>query len=226
MKKYCETESVKEKNKLRCQKWSQENNRQTVYVDKRTILETKKCTNCMVEKDISEFYYRKDRENYHCQCKDCCSESRKNRRDKINQNRRSFYKNNPGARIQRGLQSRLHSLVKNSISSSTTLTKYIGCSYNILLLWLEFQLYDNMTMENYGNVWHIDHCNPCSAYNFNNDSDIKSCFNWKNLRPLKQEKNLAKGSKISTHDIVLQELKSFVFEKNILPDVTKTVTEP
>lgn len=70
-----------------------------------------------------------------------------------------------------------------------------------------------MTMENYGRMWHIDHVMPCSSFDLDN---MKECFNWKNMRPFKKEKNLKKSSKIDKYQIVLQELKAIIFAKPLI----------
>jgi hypothetical protein len=71
-----------------------------------------------------------------------------------------------------------------------------------------------MTFENYGKDWHIDHVKPCSSFDLSNLKEVNECFNWKNLRPYKKEKNLQKSSKINIMDLVLQEIKVQYFLKN------------
>jgi 5-methylcytosine-specific restriction endonuclease McrA len=68
-----------------------------------------------------------------------------------------------------------------------------------------------MTMENYGEVWHIDHTKPISLFNLTKDDEFYQCWNWKNLRPLLKEKNLKKHNKIDIYAEVLQEIKAKVF---------------
>ena len=163
-------------------------------------------------KKIEEFYFDKSRGNYRSNCKECVSKQRKNNRDNI----KKYYKKyrlDPNVRIRAALGCRLSTFITRE---SDTLLKYIGCSYEYLLNWLQFQLFGNMTMENYGRIWHIDHCIPCNNFDLTNEEEIYKCFNWNNLRPLTQEKNCKKGSKIIIVDIVLQELKATVYEKTSL----------
>ena len=46
-----------------------------------------------------------------------------------------------------------------------------------------------------------------------NPEEVIKCFNWKNLRPYKSEKNLQKNSKINIIELVLQEVKVDYFLK-------------
>jgi hypothetical protein len=129
------------------------------------------------------------------------------------------YRQDTSIRIIHALQSRISPLIKG-VYHSCTLAEYLGCSHDYFLQWIQWQLYGPMTMENYGTIWHIDHCNPCDNFNLNLLEDAMSCFNWRNLRPLLQETNLKKHNKVQPRELVLQELKSTVYEKKFpLPDV-------
>lgn len=63
--------------------------------------------------------------------------------------------------------------------------------------------------------WHIDHVKPCSKFDLSDPDQVKECFSWKNLRPLRADKNTKKNSKIILEDIVLQQLKVKCFEKEL-----------
>ncbi len=54
-----------------------------------------------------------------------------------------------------------------------------------------------MTWENYGTVWEIDHKIPTAAFNFERpeDPDFKRCWDLKNLRPLEVRRNRMKSDK-------------------------------
>lgn len=39
---------------------------------------------------------------------------------------------------------------------------------------------ENMSWDNYGKEWHIDHIIPCNAWNFSNEFENK-CWNYRNL---------------------------------------------
>ena len=60
----------------------------------------------------------------------------------------------------------------------------LGCSHSFFKNWIIHQLYGNMTVENYGSVWQIDHCLPITAFNLLDENDMKKCFNWINFRPM------------------------------------------
>ena len=57
-----------------------------------------KCVNCQNDKELSEFYFRKDSNNYRSNCKECVKESRKiygtDNYDKVKESKKEYYYNN------------------------------------------------------------------------------------------------------------------------------------
>ena len=181
----------------------------TNYVDKRTVEETKKCTRCHSTKSVNEFYYDKNRQNYQSNCKECKKNQIQGNRENINQRTKHYYQTNVKARLIRSLRGRLNWIMNKKPASTVDM---LGCSYDYFIRWIEYQLYDGMTLENYGKIWHLDHCKPCASYDMQN---IKECFHWSNIRPLKSEKNFKKSDKVIPYELVLQELKATVYMKTL-----------
>jgi len=77
----------------------------------------------------------------------------------------------------------------------------LGCSPNFCRKWLEFQFTEEMTFNNHGKVWHIDHIVPCSRFDLEDEDEQRRCFNWTNLQPLLKYDNWSKGDKLSKKDI-------------------------
>ena len=89
----------------------------------------------------------------------------------------------------------------------------LGCSHSFFKSWIIHQLYGNMTVENYGTVWQIDHCLAVASFNLLDEIDMKKCFNWVNLRPMYVKDNIIKGDKINIRWYLLQEIKAYQFIK-------------
>jgi hypothetical protein len=53
-----------------------------------------------------------------------------------------------------------------------------------------------MTWENYGSYWHVDHIHPCSLFDFSIEENRNKCFNWTNLTPLEGIENIKKSNKL------------------------------
>ena len=87
----------------------------------------------------------------------------------------------------------------------------LGCSHSFFQRWIIHQLYGNMTIENYGSVWQINHCLAIASFNLLDEKEMKKCFNWINLRPMYVKDNITKGDKIDMRLYLLQEIKSNYF---------------
>lgn len=68
-----------------------------------------------------------------------------------------------------------------------------------LMTHLERRFKPNMSWDNYGKGWHIDHIIPRSAFNYTDPShiDFKRCWALDNLQPLWAKDNLSKKDKLT-----------------------------
>ena len=180
-------------------------------------METKICNKCYKLKPLSDFYFRNDTNAYRNDCKSCKKEAMRNYScsDDGKFKRQEYYKNNINQHIRRSISSRLHSAVKQFRDNEITI-KYLRCSIQHLKSWLEFQFYDEITFENYGKYWHIDHTLPVNCFNFENEIEIMKCFCWINLRPLRADKNIRKSDKVDMREYLFQEIKAIYFIKNYI----------
>lgn len=120
-------------------------------------------------------------------------------------------------RIKRNLRNRLNICIKKNKSTM----EYIGCDLDFLKLWLKSNFTKEMTFENYGSYWHIDHVIPCANFDMTNENDIFNCFRWTNLQPLGASKNMSKNNSINHIEIINHYNKVKLFAKThniILPD--------
>jgi len=133
---------------------------------------------------------------------------------KINDNIK--YHNNPEFKIKKILRSRLNTALKGLNKSFKTI-ELLDCSIDLFKQWLEYQFDVEMSWENQGTYWHIDHVKPCSSFDLTKESEQLICFNWKNLRPLNGIDNIQKRDIYNDiirikHEIML---KSFIMQYKI-----------
>lgn len=102
----------------------------------------------------------------------------------------------PAYKLSLAIRTRTLDVIKGKGYSDKAVT-LLDCSIQDLTLWLSYQFTDDMTMENHGTVWHVDHVIPCSKFNLALQHEREKCFHWSNLQPLKIEHNLQKGNKTS-----------------------------
>ncbi len=75
-------------------------------------------------------------------------------------------------------------------------TELIGCSLNSFIKHLQSQFYENMSFENYGTVWHIDHIIPCNYFDLTIPLQLKACSHYTNLQPLLIKDNSIKSNRL------------------------------
>lgn len=91
--------------------------------------------------------------------------------------------------------------IKKLYKGENKTSNLIGCSRNIFIEWINYQLKPDMNFENYGKIWHMDHVIPCSKFNLLNNFELFKCFNWSNIQPLHSFDNLKKGNRVSLVEI-------------------------
>jgi len=206
--------------------------------DKAVIIPTiqeKTCNTCNLVKKIVFFKSsKKSKDGYFHKCSDCwkprewnaekqkISEKKyveahpdkireKNKKQALNINRR----------IRSSLNKRISQLLKqNSLAKNNRTLQYVGCDFNFIKKWFEFQFQENMNWDNYGK-WQIDHIIPCSSFNLENKDEQYLCFKWTNLSPCWKIDNMKKSDKIIDSLIQIHTNKVEQFLKiNPLPSLS------
>jgi hypothetical protein len=125
----------------------------------------------------------------------------------------------PIEKLKRYVRSRIYGCLRGNKTKHTH--EYLGCSSIEYLKWILFNTTE-FTLENYGQVWHIDHIIPLSKFNFENEQDRLVAFNWRNTMPLLAKENLSKNNKILKPQIEehLKILNKYHLENSIeLPQI-------
>ncbi len=143
--------------------------------------------------------YKKE---YHEKNKDKISEYTKEyhekNKDKINEYQNNRRRTNVTHRLSKYFSTRLYHSLKSG-KANAHWENIVGYTLEELMRHLESKFDCNMTWENYGIYWQIDHIVPVAAFNYITyiDESFKRCWSLKNLQPLKSEINLKKQNQIS-----------------------------
>ncbi len=184
----------------------------------------KQCTKCKQPKDLSAFSVhqeRKDGKSSYCMACEVIRNRvyRSNNGEKVREYHREYskawYRNNPEkskATLKRGrikrlstIQGRLNHAIGTKMSKTLRGEKcfrkweaLIGYDAEQLKRHLEKQFTPEMSWDNYGYYWHIDHKIPIAAFNYTKpeDIDFQKCWNLKNLCPLSATENRIKNDKL------------------------------
>ena len=174
----------------------------------------KKCNNCNETKPYLDFYRsRNNKDGYEYYCKPCKKAHRaknkevdkryyqKNKEERIAY-ARSYQKSNPEKvredhrlymRKRRQdpkwrLKESIMALINFHLKEKTKKTnEYLGCSYKEYSAYLEQQFDENMSWDNYGTYWEIDHTIPLSK---------GGSFHYTNTTPMTISENRSKSNKL------------------------------
>ena len=116
-----------------------------------------------------------------------------NNRDKIRKKERERRATDVNFKLRKNVSRAINrAITKNSNS----ILKYLPYSILELKAHLENQFDNNMTWENYGSYWHIDHIIPQSIFKYNSmeDEAFRNCWALNNLRPLEAKQNMMDGA--------------------------------
>lgn len=132
-------------------------------------------------------------------------EYREKNKDKIREYGRNKLKNDPLFKLAKKLRNRLRDYLKSNRNNFTkkSSSEYLGCSIEECKIYLENQFKEDMTWENHGSVWHIDHIIPLSFAK--TEDQLYLLCHYTNLQPLFVLENLKKNNKIGT-DVCWQKL--------------------
>ncbi|ALR84016.1 putative nuclease [Niemeyer virus] len=134
--------------------------------------------------------------------------------EKSNMRDKNRYATDLNFRMKKILRSRLYKVTKKG-QYSKKMTEYLGIDINIFRQWIEFQFDENMSWENQGSYWHIDHVIPCKSFDLTEEEEISQCFNWENVRPLEGIENDIKNDKILPDEIKKHKKLVLKFKKKI-----------
>lgn len=88
-------------------------------------------------------------------------------------------------------------LKRRKSAKNNKLEMLLGYTISDLMSHLERLFAPEMTWENYGSYWHVDHVKPDSWFDYidSEDEKFKECWALKNLQPLTAKNNYAKGNR-------------------------------
>lgn len=200
--------------KIRHKKWKEKNKNSEKYKkNRKQILEKYAANNKQKLKQANHEYYLKNKDDP----TSAFNEWRKNNKEKISSYKKKWRENNkekiseyskiysriksknPSYSISRAMSHGIWSAlqVKKSSKKGCSWEKIVGYTRNDLKVHLESKFTTEMTWENYGSYWHIDHIIPKSWFEYSSfeDDNFKKCWSLSNLQPLPAKENLSKSNR-------------------------------
>lgn len=173
------------------------------------------CNRCDKFLLFDNFYKRDGRKYGHdSRCKKCIGEvnkgwknrnleKRKRYKKKWNEEHGGYYNKYNKKRRKRDINFKLIDLYRNrqyKIFSNLSINKetksLLGCSVEKSKQYIEEQFTEDMTWDNHGRYWQIDHVIPVSLFDQTCEYQRAVCWHYSNLQPLTTEENQSKGNDI------------------------------
>lgn len=202
-------------------------NKKTSYVDSNEVY-YKVCPGCKelkVEKDNFNYFNKTGKSGkIYKKCENNCKSCRKlakQKRDFLNKDEVKDRRQTPEfkekrreakkKRLREDICYKLRENVSGAVSKAikrsgarkngASVLKYLPFKIDELKMHLEKQFDENMTWENHGSYWQIDHIIPQSDLPYDNmeRENFKICWSLENLRPLDARQNLLDGVNRTRH---------------------------
>jgi 5-methylcytosine-specific restriction endonuclease McrA len=106
---------------------------------------------------------------------------------RINEYKKNFFKNNPKKKMTQKQRIQISKEIKKGINFMISTIKHLDCTFSQYSVYLESKFDENMSWENYGEYWEIDHIIPLNK---------GGSFHYTNTQPLSVEENRKKGDSL------------------------------
>jgi hypothetical protein len=161
------------------------------------------CTCCKQELPLNNFKPGKGRFGVGATCKICFNKKWNEYQKQTGQNKKHNKlkrQNDIQWKLKANLRGRYLDALKRHTSGGKvnkhhSAIELLGCDIDFYKQYLEKQFKPDMTWENHGIVWEIDHIKPCAAFNLIDSNQQKECFHYTNTQPLYYSDNRSKGDK-------------------------------
>lgn len=116
-------------------------------------------------------------------------------------------------KLASSMRGRIKKVITSGSKSKKTM-EILGCDIEFFIKWIEYQFDENMSFDNYGSYWALDHVIPCASFDMILPADQDKCFHWSNYQPLEARENIVKGAKIHNEMIDKHKAKVIKFIDN------------
>lgn len=152
-------------------------------------------------------------------------------RDRINKRFNERYETNINFKLSQNLRTGCRRIVRNGCKKHCKTMDLLDCSVEFVREWLESQFTEDMTWDNHGSYWQIDHFVPVAYFDLTKLEEQIKCFHWTNLQPLEKKRNRDKSSKLPSekekkrhYRKVDKFIKNQEVEKSIPPETKGSVS--
>lgn len=115
-------------------------------------------------------------------------------RKRGNERQKLYRQGNSTYAISNALRARMKYALIGCVRQDTTFD-LLGCTPNEWKTHLESRFTKDMSWDNYGVFWEVDHIIPISHFDLTNQDEQKKAFHYMNTQPLSKQENKRKGNR-------------------------------
>jgi len=127
-----------------------------------------------------------------------CKEYQAIHREEIRQYKNEYQDNrrktDPLFKLACNLRKRIRAAIKQNNKTGSAV-KDLGCTIEFLKKYIESKFYGDMTWDNWGTVWELDHIVPLFKFDLMDKKQFKRAVNYKNLQPLTKKDHRKKTNR-------------------------------
>lgn len=188
-------------------------------------IEYKICSKCYKKFSVKDFHINKNtKDGYNAWCRHCQSEygrlyyketldSRRDIRKEQSRKQNKKVSEDPVARLNSLMSTNIYSALKE-MKAERHWEDLVGYTLKDLKEHLEKQFDENMSWDNQGSYWEVDHIIPKNQFHYSStdDKEFKICWSLMNLRPLSRYDNIHRPRKCQD---VPEELKQKILNQQL-----------
>ena len=210
IKKKKHYEQNKDKLNEKSKKYEQENKEKILIKSKRYYQENKDKIN---EKHKQHYQQNKDKLNEYQ--KRYYQGNKEKIRIKKKQYQRYKRATDLEYKLKCNIRSRINSAIRSQLNNGATKSAHthelLGIQMDKYIRWIEFQLKNCWTWDDWGTKFEIDHVYPIAKHDLSKKEEQFKAFNWKNTRPMCIKENGSKGAKIMPKQIFKHKVAALSF---------------
>ena len=107
-------------------------------------------------------------------------------------------------------------------SRSSIYAPFFGLDNESFRKWIELQFDEDTSWDNFPSYWQFDHIIPVAYFDFDNDDDMRLCWNFVNIRVEKCDLNKNRGNRV---DVLAAKTYFEVLYKNTNYGICKKIVE-
>ena len=119
-------------------------------------------------------------------------------RESQRKSRKKRMKNNPAFRAATNMRKRFKQVMKGvKNGGGSHHNSMLGCTTEEFNKHMESMFTSEMTWNNYGGYWVVDHVLPVASFDHTDKEQVKRCWHYTNLQPMEAMENIKKSDKIT-----------------------------